>query len=70
LTAKITVGRRVRRFNTQASHRLGGWIDAHLTFKEQHNQYMNEARAEEARLTTLTRTHGVVPESVGAVQVV
>jgi len=44
-------------------------MDAHLTFKEQHNRCMKKARAAEARLRTLTKTYGVVPESVRAVLV-
>jgi hypothetical protein len=44
-------------------------MDAHLTFKEHHNRCMKKARAAEARLRTLTKTYGVVPESVRAVQV-
>jgi len=42
---------------------------AHLTFKEHHNRCMKKDRAAEARLRTLTKTYGVVPESVRAVQV-
>jgi len=37
--------------------------------KEHHNRCMNKARAAEAMLHTLTKTYGVVPESVRAVQV-
>jgi len=44
-------------------------MDAHLTFKEHHNRFMKKAMAAEARLCTLTKTYGVVPESVRAVQV-
>jgi len=38
-------------------------------FKEQHNQCMKKATAAEARLLTLTKIYGVIPESVRAVQV-
>jgi hypothetical protein len=69
LTAKIRVASSVIRFNTQATRWLGGWMDVHLTFKEQHNRCMKKARAAEARLRTLTTTYGIVPESVRAVQV-
>jgi len=48
---------------------LGIRIDALLTFKEQHNQCMMNARAAEARLRTFTGTYGIVPESISAVQV-
>jgi len=44
-------------------------MDAHLTLKEDHNRCMRRARAAEAKLRTLTKTYGVVPESVRAVQV-
>jgi len=73
LRPKLTAKRRVRnesvRFNAQATRWLGMWMDAHLTFKEHHNRCMKKARAAEARLRTLTKTYGVVPESVRAVQV-
>jgi hypothetical protein len=70
LTAKIRVRNESVRFNAQATRWLGVWMDAHLTFKEHHNRCMKKARAAEARLRTLTKTYGVVPESVRAVQVV
>jgi hypothetical protein len=38
-------------------------------FKEQHNRCLKKARAAEARLGTLTKTCGVVPESLRAIQV-
>jgi len=44
-------------------------MDAHLTFKEHHNRCMKKARAPEARLWSLTKTYGIVPECVRAVQV-
>jgi hypothetical protein len=44
-------------------------MDAHLTFKEHHNRCMKKARAAEARLRSLTRTYGVVPACVRAVQI-
>jgi hypothetical protein len=37
LTAKLRVGNRSIRFNTQATRWLGIWIDANLTFNEHHN---------------------------------
>jgi hypothetical protein len=40
-------------------HSLGELMDAHLTFKEHHNQSLKKARAAEARLRTLTKTYGV-----------
>jgi hypothetical protein len=48
---------------------LGVWMDAHLTFKKHNNRSMKNAREAEARLQTLTKTYGVVPESGKAVQV-
>jgi len=56
LTTNMRVGSRVIRFNTQATRWLGVWLDANLTFKEQHNQCMKKARAADARLRTLTTT--------------
>jgi hypothetical protein len=69
LTAKIRVGDSFIRFNRHATHWLGFWMDAHLTLKEHHNRCMKKARAAGARVQTLTKTYGVVPESVRAVQV-
>jgi hypothetical protein len=69
LIAKIRVGNESIQFNAQVTRRLGVWMDAHLTFKEHHNQCMKKASAAEARLRTLTRTYGVVPENVRSVQV-
>jgi len=69
LTAKIRVGDGFIRFNRQATRWLGVWMDVHLTLKEHHNRCLKKARAAEARLRTLTKTYGVVPESVRAVQV-
>jgi len=69
LTAKIRVGSGIIRCNTQTTCWLGVWMDAHLTFEEQHNGCMKQARAADARLRTLTKTYSVVPESVRAVQV-
>ena len=69
LTPKIRVRNGSIRFNAQATRWLGVSMDAHLTFKVRHNQCMKEARAAEARLQTLTKTYGVVPESVSALQV-
>jgi len=70
LTAKIRVSSRFIGFNTQATHWLSVWMDAHLMFKEQHNRCMKKASAADARLPTLTTTYGIVSESVRAVQVV
>jgi hypothetical protein len=44
-------------------------MDAHLRFVEHNNRCMKIASAAEARLRTLTKTYGVVPESIRAVQV-
>jgi hypothetical protein len=69
LTAKIKIGNGFIRFTKQATRWLAVWIDAHLTFKEHHNRCMKKARGAEARLQTLTKTYGEVPESVRPVQV-
>ena len=68
VTAKIKVGDGFVRFNKEATRWLGGWMDAHLTFKEHHNRCMKKARAAEARLRALTRMHGIIPERVRAIQ--
>jgi len=69
LTAKVRVGNGFVRFNREATRWLGVWVDAHLTLKEHHNGCMKKARAAEARLWSLTGTHGVVPACVRAVQI-
>ena len=69
LTAKIRVGDGFIPFNSQATCWLGVWMDTHLTLKEHHNRCMKNVRAAEARLRTLTKTYGVVPERVRAIQV-
>jgi hypothetical protein len=50
LTAKNMVGDGILRFNTQAKHWLGVWMDAHLTLKEQHNRCIKQPSAVETRL--------------------
>jgi hypothetical protein len=69
LTAKITVGDGFVKFYKEATRWLGVWMDANLTFKEHHNRYMKKARAAEARLQSFTKTYGIVPACVRAVQV-
>jgi len=44
-------------------------MDSHLTLKEHHNQYLHKARSAEAKLRTLIKKHGTVPESVRDVQI-
>jgi len=39
-------------------------MDSHLTLKEHHNQYLQQARSAEAKLRTLIKKHRTVPESV------
>jgi len=68
-TAKIQVRIGTIRFNRQATRWLGVWMDAHITFKEEHNRCMRNATAADARLRTVTKTYGVVPDSVRAVHV-
>jgi len=70
LTAKIKVRNGYIQFNKHAPHWLGIWMEAHLRFKQHYNRCIKKARAAEARLRTLTETHGVTPESVRAVDVV
>ena len=43
-------------------------MESLLTLKLHHNRCMKKATAAEARLQTLTKTYGVVPESIRAVQ--
>jgi hypothetical protein len=61
------VGNSIVRFNKEATRWLGVRMDAHLTFKEHHNQCMKMARAVEARLRVLTKMHVIIPERVRAV---
>jgi hypothetical protein len=70
LTAMIRVGNGSIRFNEEASRRLGDWMHAHLMFKEHNNRCMKKARVAEARLRSLTKTYGVVPESIQVVHMV
>jgi hypothetical protein len=44
-------------------------MDTHLTLKVHHNASMKGPRAADARLRTLRRTYGVVPDSVWAIRV-
>jgi len=69
LTSMIRVRNESVRFNRQATRLLGVWMDAHLTFKQNHNRWMKTAWAEEARLRTPTKTYGLVCMSVRAIQV-
>jgi len=50
LTATTRVGNESVRFNEHVTCWLGVWMDAHLTFKEDHNRCIKEASAAEARL--------------------
>jgi len=67
LTAKMEIGNSFVRFNKEATRWLGGWMDAHLTFKEHRNQCMKKASAAEARLCGLTKMRGIIPERIRAV---
>ena len=67
-TAQIKVGTGSMRFNAQATRCLGIWMDAHLTFNEHHNRCMKKSRAAETRLRSLTKTYGIVHESLRGVQ--
>jgi len=69
LTGMVTVRASSTRFNKEATRWLGVLMDVYLTFKEHHNQCMNIIRAAEARLGTLTKANGVIPEMVRAVQI-
>jgi hypothetical protein len=69
LTAKIQVGNGYVRSYKDATRWLGVWMDAHLTFMEHLTRCMKKARAAEARLRSLTRSYGVIPACVRAVQV-
>jgi len=44
-------------------------MDSHLTLKEHHNRCMPKARSAEARLRSLNKKHGIVPDSIRAVQI-
>ena len=69
LTAKINVGNGFVRFNKETTRLLGVLMDAHLTFKEHHNSCMKRARAAAARVSVLTKLHGIIPQQVRAVQI-
>jgi ribonuclease HI len=55
--------------NRQVTRWLSVWLDVQMTIQEHPNRCMRRARGAEARLQTLTKTDGVVPESVRGVQV-
>jgi hypothetical protein len=44
LTVKITVGNGIIESNQLWTRWMGVWMDAHLTFKEQHNRWKQKAR--------------------------
>jgi len=69
LTVKIMVGNGFIQFNKQATCWLGVCMDAYLTYKVHHNRCMKKSRAAEARLRTVTKKSGAVPEIVSAVQI-
>jgi hypothetical protein len=69
LTAMIRVRNGSIQFTEQGTRWLGVWIDAHLTFKDHHNRCMTLAKRAEVRLRSLTKTYGVVPESIWDVEV-
>jgi hypothetical protein len=50
LTAKKTVRIGLVKFNKEATRWLGVWMDAHLTFKEHHNQCMMKAKTADVQL--------------------
>jgi len=68
LTANIWVGDGFVWSNKEATHLLAVWMDGQLTSKEHYNRCMRKTRPAEARLQTLTKIYGAVPESVSAVQ--
>jgi hypothetical protein len=70
LTAMIRVGNGSIRFNEEATHWLGIWMDALLMLNGYNNRCMKKASVAEARLRSLTKTYGVVPESIHVVHVV
>ena len=68
-TAEINIENGFIRLNKHATRWLGVLMAAHLTSKEHHNRWMKNITAAGARLRTLLKTFGVVPESVSAIQV-
>jgi len=68
LTPKIKVGNGFIWFNKQATRWLRVRMDVHQVFKVHHNRCMKIPSAVEARLRTLRKPPGVVPERVWAVQ--
>jgi len=65
LLAKIMLRNWFIWFNKLATRGLDVWMEAHLMFKEYHNQCMEKARAAEASLRT--QTYRVAPDDVRAV---
>jgi len=70
LSAMIIVRNGTIWFNTQVTCWLGIWMKAHLRFKEYKNRCMKTPREAGVRLRILTRSDGVLPESVRAFHVV
>lgn len=54
VTAKIIVGSGFVRYNQEATRWPRVWMDAHITFKGHHNRCVNNVRAGEGRLRSLT----------------
>ena len=69
MTGQIRVGNGFIKLNKEASRWLGVWMDAHLTFKEHHDQCIKKARTVEAGLRSLTGMYGVIPPRNRAVQI-
>jgi len=69
LTAKKKVGNGFIQFNKEATFRLCILMDGHLTLKEHQKRCIKKARPAAAKLRTLTKTYGVVPDCVRALKV-
>ena len=69
LTGKIKVRNGIILFNKQATRWLGVWMDEHQMVKKHHNRWRKNTRAAEARLRSLRKIYGIVPESLRAVRV-
>lgn len=69
-TATIGAGDDYVLFNSEVKRWLGVWMDTNLTFEEHHNSCMKKAKTAKAKHRMLTKTYGVISDSIRAVQIV
>lgn len=66
---RLTFGEQEVRFNNKATRWLGIWLDSALTFSTHIRERVKQAQAAEARIRSLTRTYGFLPELVRKIQI-